>query len=63
MNRKNSLEELLYEDTKEKKTFYTFIKEGRELLERTKEKREKKIDKLSTKKDHWKGLEHNEMDD
>ena len=52
MNRKNSLEELLYEDTKEKKTFYTFIKEGRELLERTKEKREKKIDKLSTKKDH-----------
>ena len=66
MKEKNSLEELLYGDTQGKRTFSNFRKEGEGLTERTKEKRpdtlqkqkrEKKIDKLSTNKDHWKGLE------
>ena len=63
MKEMNSLEDLLYGETNGKKTFSTFRKEGGELTERTKGKREKKINKLSNKKDHWKGLEHNEMDD
>lgn len=57
MKEKNSLEDLLYGETNGQKTFSTFRKEEGELTERTKGKREKKINKLSNKKHHWKGLE------
>ena len=63
INQQTTLERLLYGDTQGRKTFSTFRKEGGQLTERTKGKREKKIDKLSNNKDHWKGLENYEMDD
>ena len=53
----NTLERLLYGDTQGRKTFSTFRKEGGELTEKTKGKRDKKIEKLSNNKNHWKGLE------
>ena len=53
----NTLERLLYGDTQGRKTFSTFRREGGELTEKTKGKRDKKIEKLSNNKNHWKGLE------
>ena len=57
MKENNSLEELLYGTTPGMKTFSNFRKEGEGLTERNKEKRDKKIQKLSDNSDHWKGLE------
>ena len=53
----NTLERLLYGDTQGRKTFSTFRREGGGLTEKTKGKRDKKVEKLSNNKNHWKGLE------